>query len=62
MISVLIAVLLAALGRTKESRQSLQRVFVSPDRNLSHAMARGALRELPTTARRHNGICERAVS
>jgi tetratricopeptide (TPR) repeat protein len=38
--------LLAAVGRSKEARQSLQRVFVSPDRNLSHAMARAALREL----------------
>jgi tetratricopeptide (TPR) repeat protein len=36
------ASLLAALGRTAESRRSLQRVFVYPDRNLSHAVARAA--------------------
>ncbi|HMF61126.1 MAG TPA: hypothetical protein VK595_12185, partial [Vicinamibacterales bacterium] len=34
------ASLLAALGRSAESRRSLQRVFVYPDRNLSHALAR----------------------
>jgi hypothetical protein len=32
--------LLAALGRTDESRESLRRVFLFPDRNLSHAVAR----------------------
>lgn len=36
------ALLLAALGRAGESRQALERVFVYPDRNLSHALARGA--------------------
>jgi tetratricopeptide (TPR) repeat protein len=36
--------LLAALGRVDESRASLRRVFVFPDRNLSHALARAALR------------------
>jgi len=37
------AMLLAALGRIDESRSSLKRVFVYPDRNLSHALARAAL-------------------
>jgi len=32
--------LLAALGRVDEARQSLARVFLFPDRNLSHALAR----------------------
>ena len=36
--------LLAALGRTEESRRSLTRVFLFPDRGLSHALARAALR------------------
>jgi hypothetical protein len=36
------ASLLAALGRTAESRRSLERVFLYPDRNLSHALARTA--------------------
>jgi len=30
----------AALGRVDEARQSLARVFLFPDRNLSHALAR----------------------
>jgi hypothetical protein len=34
------ASLLTALGRTAESRRSLERVFVYPDRNLSHALGR----------------------
>jgi len=34
------ASLLAALGRVDESRQSLRKVFMYPDRNLSHALAR----------------------
>lgn len=34
------ALLLEALGRTPESREAIQRVFVFPDRNLSHALAR----------------------
>jgi hypothetical protein len=38
------AALLGALGRDEESRESLRRVFVFPDRNLSHALARAALR------------------
>ena len=38
------ASLLGALGRRDESRDSLRRVFVFPDRNLSHALARAALR------------------
>ena len=37
------ALLLAALGRKEEARASLQRVFLFPDRNLSHALARSAL-------------------
>ena len=40
-------VVLAALGRIGESRQSLRRVFLLPDRNLSHAMARAAMNDLP---------------
>jgi tetratricopeptide (TPR) repeat protein len=39
--------LLAELGRVGESRQSLRRVFLLPDRNLSHAMARALLNDLP---------------
>ena len=39
------ALLLAALGRAGESRQSLRRVFLYPDRNLSHAMARAAMND-----------------
>jgi tetratricopeptide (TPR) repeat protein len=38
--------LLAALGRSSEARESLHRVFTYPDRGLSHALARAALREL----------------
>ena len=38
------AALLAALGRVDEARESLRRVFVFPDRNLSHALARAELR------------------
>ncbi len=37
-------VLLAALGRNAEARDSLRRVFVYPDRGLSHVLARAALR------------------
>jgi len=36
--------LLSALGRAEESRAALRRVFLFPDRNLSHALARDALR------------------
>jgi len=39
------ALLLQALRRNGESRQSLRRVFVFPDRNLSYVLARAALRE-----------------
>ncbi len=39
------ALLLAALGRTDESRASLARVFLDPDRGLSHALARITLRQ-----------------
>ena len=34
------ALLLEALGQTAQSRDAMQRVFVFPDRNLSHALAR----------------------
>jgi len=34
------ALLLEALGRTAEAREASQQVFVYPDRNLSHALAR----------------------
>jgi hypothetical protein len=37
------ALLLAALDRRQEARASLQRAFLFPDRNLSHALARMAL-------------------
>ena len=39
------ASLLAALGRAEESRQSMARVFLFPDRNLSHALAYAAKSE-----------------
>ncbi len=38
--------LLAALGRTRESQESLRRVFTYPDRGLSHILARAALGRL----------------
>jgi tetratricopeptide (TPR) repeat protein len=45
------ASLLAALGRVDEARQSMARVFLFPDRNLSHALAhsfmRGPTAEIP---------------
>jgi hypothetical protein len=37
------ALLMAALGRKEEARAPLQRAFLFPDRNLSHALARVAL-------------------
>jgi hypothetical protein len=37
---------LAALGRTAEARELLHRVFLQPDRRLSHAMARLLLADL----------------
>jgi hypothetical protein len=36
--------LLSALGRPDESRQAYRRVFLYPDRGLSHALARAAMR------------------
>jgi hypothetical protein len=39
------ALLLNALGRTTEARESRSKVFVFPDRNLSHALARGMTAE-----------------
>jgi hypothetical protein len=36
--------LLAALGRGAEARSAFRRVFLYPDRNLSHALARAELR------------------
>ena len=41
------ALLLTALGQAGEARQSFRRVFLYPDRNLSHAMARAAMNDLP---------------
>lgn len=41
------ASLLAALGRVDESRQSMARVFLFPDRNLSHALAHSVMQDLP---------------
>jgi hypothetical protein len=38
--------LLAALGKISEARQSLQQVFIYPDRGLSHVLARQGLRQL----------------
>ena len=43
--------LLRALGREAEARTAWRRVFYVPDRNLSHALARTALREPMTEAR-----------
>lgn len=37
--------LLASLGRHNDSREALRRVFIYPDRGLSHALARIALRQ-----------------
>ncbi len=37
-------VLLEALGKNAEARESLRRVFTYPDRSLSHALARAALK------------------
>ena len=39
------ALLLGELGRTEESRASLQRVFLYPDRGLAHALARTTMRQ-----------------
>jgi hypothetical protein len=44
------ALLLRALGRTAESAAALQRVFIYPDRNLSHAFARAASADRPEPA------------
>ena len=38
-------VLLEALGKNSEARESLRRVFTYPDRGLSHALARAALKQ-----------------
>ena len=38
-------VLLEALGKNAEARESLRRVFTYPDRGLSHALARAALQQ-----------------
>jgi hypothetical protein len=37
--------LLEALGKNTDARESLRRVFTYPDRGLSHALARAALRQ-----------------
>jgi tetratricopeptide (TPR) repeat protein len=39
-------VLLVALGKKAEARDSLRRVFAYPDRSLSHALARAALQDM----------------
>jgi tetratricopeptide (TPR) repeat protein len=39
------SLLLAGLGRAEEAHASLQRVFLYPDRGLSHALARAAFRQ-----------------
>ena len=39
-------VLLDALGKNTEARESLRRVFTYPDRSLSHALARAALKDM----------------
>lgn len=44
--------LLASLGRQRESQQALRRVFIYPDRGLSHALARQALRTSPSRVSR----------
>jgi tetratricopeptide (TPR) repeat protein len=41
------ALLLRGLGREDESRDALRRVFLYPDRNLSHALARSAIADRP---------------
>ena len=41
-------VLLGALGRSGRARESLRRVFTYPDRGLSHALARAALKAHPS--------------
>ncbi len=41
------AALLASLGRASESRQALTRVFLYPDRNLSHAWAHRLMLDSP---------------
>jgi tetratricopeptide (TPR) repeat protein len=46
------ALLLGALGRVDESRRSLGRVFLFPDRNLSHALARGDSHLFPYVGKR----------
>ena len=45
--------LLRALGRDVESRQSLRQVFLFPDRDLSHALARAALHDAVVARGRH---------
>ena len=40
------ASVLAALGRVDESRRSIERVFLFPDRNLSHAWAHAMMQDL----------------
>jgi len=47
--------LLEELGKATEGRTSLRRVFTYPDRSLSHALARGALRVSPSAPRRGSG-------
>jgi hypothetical protein len=40
------AMLLQELGRSEEARASLQRVFIYPDRGLSHAFARSRMGQM----------------
>jgi tetratricopeptide (TPR) repeat protein len=49
-------VLLEELGKETEGRTSLRRVFTYPDRGLSHALARGALRTSPRARRSRSGL------
>jgi hypothetical protein len=48
--------LLEELGKATEGRTSLRRVFTYPDRGLSHALARGALRASPNARRPRSGL------
>ena len=47
------ASLLAALGRAADARQSMARVFLLPDRNLSHALAHATIADLPPEGESH---------
>jgi tetratricopeptide (TPR) repeat protein len=51
------ASLLAALGRVEEARGAMARVFLFPDRNLSHALAHAMARDLPPNGGSHKSQC-----